>query len=115
MRKINCRRPEDASRPAADRICVLDGAKSITSNSASQPGPGLRRQAEALHRRGPRPVGEILLELIGRWGPAFEADLGQRLDRYLRIPTSIYRAVGASEYPPAPIHAVLDLDVEMLP
>ncbi len=72
--------------------------------------PRLRRQAEELHRRGPRPVGEILLELVGRWGPAFEADLGQRLDRYLRIPAAVYRAVGASEYSPAPIHAVVDLD-----
>ncbi len=90
-------------------------ATSTASARNFQAARDLRRQAEELHRRGPRPIGELLLELIDRWGSAFEADLVQRLERYSGIDAEIYYTVGAAEYPPAPIHAVVDLGVEVVP
>ncbi len=109
------RTPPGKGGVAEQDIRRNDNAAYTASARNFQAARDLRRQAEELHRRGPRPIGEILLELIDRWGPAFEADLVQRLERYSGIDAEIYYAVGAAEYPPAPIHAVVDLGVEVVP
>jgi hypothetical protein len=64
------------------------------------------RRVERLHRLGPRPLGEILIELIARWGEPLRADLDQRLDRYLRLDPAVVHALGGDQFPAPPLHAV---------
>jgi len=65
----------------------------------STPPVWLQREAEALYDRGPRPIGEIVWELIRSWGPDFEAEVRAVLGRYNRIPAATYHALGADRFP----------------
>lgn len=84
----------------------LDIAEDTTPHLPAQVQLRLQRHAEALHARGPRPVGELLLELVGRWGPAFAADLERRLVEYNRISVWVYQVLGGDRFPSPPIHEV---------
>ncbi|RDD62631.1 hypothetical protein [Ferruginivarius sediminum] len=91
-----------ASAAGASRL-VTQAADKPKHNAPSLP---LQRQAEALHQRGPRPLGELLAEVLERLD-ADEADwLRRRLERYNAIPPETYRAVGADTFPPLPIREV---------
>jgi hypothetical protein len=46
-----------------------------------------------LHRAGPRPLLELLLEIEGG------GDLDATLERYAAIPTEVYHALGADQLP----------------
>ena len=54
---------------------------------------------------GERPVGELLLEVIGR-DDGLRDDVFALLERYTRLSPEEVRAVGADVFPPAPLHAV---------
>jgi len=71
----------------------------------SAPDLALQRQAEALHQRGPRPLGELLAEILDGLDPAEAAQLRERIRQYNSIPPDLYRAMGADTFAPAPIHA----------
>lgn len=58
------------------------------------------RLIEHLHRLGPRPVGEALLEVAGG------ADVDQTLRRYGELDPEIVMAVGADRFPVPPIGEV---------
>ena len=63
----------------------------------------LRRQraAEHLHRLGPRPVLEALIEVgVGR-------DIDDVLARFGKLDGAVVRALGADRFPPAPLQRVL--------
>lgn len=50
----------------------------------------VHRMAERIHRTGPRPLGELLLELIDSFGWAIE----QRMEAYARLDAHFIRSVG---------------------
>jgi hypothetical protein len=62
--------------------------------------PRRRRQIEAIHRLGPRVVGELLVEV------ADLADLDQQLTRYASLDGNAVRALGADRFPPNPLTKV---------
>ena len=59
-----------------------------------------QRAAERLHRLGPRPLLEALIEV------ASGGDLDATLVRYGRLDPAAVRAVGGHRFPPPPISAV---------
>lgn len=72
----------------------------------SGPSITLQREAERLHARGPRPLGELLAEILDGLEPAEAAQLRERIRRYNSIPPNLYRALGADTFPPTPVHSV---------
>lgn len=59
-----------------------------------------RRAAEHLHRLGPRPALEAMIEI------AAGADLDATLARYARLDPDIVDALGGDDFPPQPLHEV---------
>ena len=64
------------------------------------------RRVERVHRLGPRPVGELLLELIKLVAPERRAYAHARVARYSALDPDVVRAVGGDQFAPTPIHAV---------
>ncbi len=58
-----------------------------------------------LHTLGPRPCGELLLEVIGG-NERLRDDVFALLERYTKLTPEEVRAVGADVFPPVPLHAV---------
>ena len=58
-----------------------------------------------LHALGPRPTGELLLEVIGG-DERLRDDVFALLERYTRLSPEEVRAVGGDIFPPVPLHAV---------
>jgi hypothetical protein len=63
-----------------------------------------RRQCELIWRLGARFFFELIDELDRRHG--LGADLDARLARYARLDPEILAAIGANQFPPAPLHIV---------
>lgn len=82
---------------------------SLPSRCEAPPAPlqeyRFHRAVERLHELGPRPLGEILAELVVKWGAPFAADLNERLNRYNRDPETV-RALGADRGPRPPLREV---------
>jgi len=67
-------------------------------------GPRFERAVEHLHRLGPRPVAELLIEIARRTGQSsFIAD---RLQAYARLDPEAVRFVGGDKFPPMPMQVV---------
>ena len=58
-----------------------------------------------LHTLGPRPCGELLLEVIGG-NERLRDDVFALLERYTRLTPEEVQAVGADVFPPGPLHEV---------
>ena len=58
-----------------------------------------------LHSLGPRPTGELLLEVIGG-NERLRDVVFALLERYTRLTPAEVQAVGADVFPPVPLHAV---------
>jgi len=90
---------------------ITEGAGNVSrSGSAddaqhSAPDLALQRQAEALHQRGPRPLGELLAEILDGLDADEAEHLRQRISAYNALSPDIYRAMGADRFPPTPIHS----------
>jgi hypothetical protein len=59
------------------------------------------RLASDLHRLGPRPVGELLIEPAAEHGPG--DDILARLKRFARLDPTTVAAIEARDWPPLPI------------
>lgn len=66
----------------------------------------LRRNVEHLHRSGPRPLLEFLLELAAEIGPRRAKFLKARLEIYAAIDPEVVRALGGAEIPKPPLRVV---------
>lgn len=67
-------------------------------------GPRFERQIERLHRLGPRPIVELLAEIVHRTGQSrFIAD---RLQAYAELDPAVLCALGADSFPPMPLELV---------
>ena len=60
-----------------------------------------------LHRLGPKPVSELLKELIGP-DAGLQADTLFLLEKYGALDPEIVRTLGGDDFAPLPIHAVAD-------
>lgn len=63
-----------------------------------------RRRVQRLHRIGPRPIGELLLELAEVSGRRTWLDM--RLVEYGHIDGDALADLGANDWPTAPLHLV---------
>ena len=63
-----------------------------------------QRLIERLHSLGPRPTGELLLELARAHG--IESDIDRRLQRYAELDPGIVRALGADRFATLPLYEV---------
>lgn len=96
-------RGRDAAGPSktVQRVVAADGSE------PNPPDLGLQREAERLHERGPRPIGELLAEIYSMLDADQAAHLRERIQRYNSIPTATYRALGGDRHPRRPF-AVVD-------
>jgi hypothetical protein len=92
--------PNAKRRPGGGGAAVLTGNEIASEDSRSAATAQLRRCArfrrltERLHRLGPRPVGELLLEVAnGR-------DLIEALEEYARLDPALVRRLDARDWPP---------------
>src|SRR3990172_8110788 len=77
---------------------ALDSAKSNLTVPGAQASLRFRRDIEALHRLGPRPIGEFVAELIDRLAgddPERQAFVAERLSRYARLDGGLVHRGGA--------------------
>jgi hypothetical protein len=92
------RRPELATPGAADgsgkNLAALNSAK-YTSRQLRRQEPRFHRLTERVHRLGPRPVGELLLEV------AAGRDLIEAPEDYARHDPEFVAYVGARDRPPS--------------
>lgn len=56
----------------------------------------VRRLAERIHAGGPRPLGELIAEVI-----AAHPELVERVEAYARLDPAALRLLGADRFPPA--------------
>jgi hypothetical protein len=68
--------------------------------NSSTPPFWVQRHAAALQKRGPRLLGQFLVELILAGGHDFERELAAALGRYNGIPVATHRALNADWFPP---------------
>jgi hypothetical protein len=68
--------------------------------------PSFERSVNRLHGLGPRPVGELLLELAAISGRREWLD--QRLAAYADLDQQVIRALRADGFAPPPLHAVVN-------
>ena len=73
----------------------------IRARSKLRADPRFRRQVSHLHALGPRPVGELLIEVAGD-----ERRLSEALDRYAGLGPALVMALDAREWPRPPLRAV---------
>ncbi len=64
-----------------------------------------RRLVDHLHQLGPRPVAELLTELVGHDEQA-RSDVLHLLEKYSGLDPALVRALGGSGFPAPPIHEV---------
>ncbi len=64
-----------------------------------------RRLVDHLHQLGPRPVAELLTELVGRDEQA-RRDVFHLLEKYIGLDPALVRALGGSGFPAPPLHEV---------
>jgi hypothetical protein len=62
--------------------------------------PRFRQLTDRLWRLGPRPTGELILEIAAAHG--FEAEVLDRLERFARIDPALVAGVDARDWPPLP-------------
>lgn len=66
--------------------------------------PAYRRQVDRLHALGPRPLGELLVEIArNSSAPAVVADA---IDRYADLDPGIVHQLGGDRWPAMPLHEV---------
>lgn len=96
----------EATGPRDDILCPADRQENPPAVHVGQAADRVvarlrrQRQAEHLHRLGPRPVLEALIEA------AETGDLDATLERFGRLDPEVVEALGADEFPPTPIYEV---------
>jgi hypothetical protein len=89
--------PQKWKPPAAGRGCSgvhIEAAK-LDAPDTTAVRIKAQRQAERIHALGPRPLSELIAEIIGR-----HPDLAERVAAYAAIDPAVVRALGANRYPP---------------
>lgn len=64
-----------------------------------------RHLMERLYACGPRPIYELLTELDLQH-PGVLKDFQAAAERYVSVPASVFRALGADRFPQPPLHEV---------
>ncbi len=84
----------------------LDASKDTQTVSTAQGLAGTRfeRQVVRVHALGPRPLGELLIEIASHTGQS--SFIAHRLEEYARLDRDILRALGADRFPPMPLEVV---------
>jgi hypothetical protein len=99
------RRPAGGAAPSATvRTSAQSSSRSIGTAQLLRLDPRFRRLTERLWRLGPRPTGELLLEIAAAHG--LEADVLDRLERFARIDPALVARLDSRDWPPLPLSEV---------
>ncbi len=94
----------NAAAPISDKLDPLIRRLSTDKDGEVVAGPRFEYMVEHLHRLGPRPVAELLVEIATVTGePGLIAD---RIQAYAGLDPEIVRALGADRFPPMPLGVV---------
>ena len=86
--EFQCRTENHNRRAAQLQVATFAGSTEL-----------FRSAVRNLHAAGPRPVGELLVELAAAFGPTGAALIVDRLEAYSAVPPEFYAAVGADDWP----------------
>ena len=98
---------ENARRARAGAVSQKAGGLFTTNDSRTsgktQPlaGPRFEFIVEHLHRLGPRPLAELLIEIASHTGQS--SFIAHRLEEYVRLDRDILRALGGDRFPVMPL------------
>ena len=96
-----CNAPVSGRRAAVPSRAGDEHPAYTTTRHASQPragaDPGFRERIRALHRLGPRPLGEIIAEILARFPQAGAFALA-RLERYAVLDPDLVARFGGSDW-----------------
>ncbi len=82
----------------------LNCDRRVLQSSANIDGPRFERMVERLHRLGPRPLAELLIEIARGTGQS--SFIAARLQAYAGLAPEIVRALRADQFPPRMIEVV---------
>ena len=91
-------------QPGPDKLDPLIRPVSTDRGGEVLAGPHFERQVEHLHRLGPRPTAELLIEIARCTGQS--SFIAHRLEEYARLDRDILRALGADRFPPMPLTVI---------
>ncbi len=80
-------------------------AHPLTGHGPAPAGVKFQHLVTHLHALGPRPVAELLTELVGHDEQA-RSDVLHLLEKYSGLDPALVRALGGSGFPAPPIHEV---------
>jgi hypothetical protein len=96
------RRPAGGAAPSATvRISAQSSSRTIGTAQLLRLDPRFRRLTNCPWRLGPRPTGELLLEIAAAHG--LEADVLDRLERFARIDPALVARRDERDWPPLPL------------
>ncbi len=91
----------NAVAPVSDKLDPLIRRLSTGKDGEVITGPRFEYMVEHLHRLGPRPIAELLIEIARCTGqPALIAD---RLQAYAALDPELVRYIGGDDFPPMPL------------
>ncbi len=94
--------PENTAHNNHDmRPLPVAGAPGYPSLDNLTAGLRFERLIERVHALGPRPLGELLIEIASHTGQS--SFIAHRLEEYARLDPEIVRAVGGDRFPPMPL------------
>jgi hypothetical protein len=107
-------RPNREGRPAGDRTALgnFDNSTRHTFSSTvdcqqdAVADLRFRRAVERLHRLGPRPLYEMLVELGA--SRLIRTDIERQVERYVALDSNLLRQLGGDRFPPLPLHGVVN-------
>ncbi len=91
----------NAVAPIADKLDPLIGRLSTDKDGEVIAGRRLERMVEHLHRLGPRPLAELLIETAHGTGQS--SLIADRLQEYSRLDPAVVRALVADSFAPMPL------------
>lgn len=68
--------------------------------------PAFRHRIERIYSLGPRPVGELVCEILAALAPSKRAFINSRLEVYANLDPRVVRALGADQFPVRPLRVV---------
>ena len=87
-----------AADPRASGNVLSFGKLDVPEDNRSA--PRLQYLAERVHRLGPRPLGELIAEIIRASSPELAAFIIARLERYAALDQNLVRLLGGHRWPP---------------
>ncbi len=94
----------NAVAPVSDKLDPLIRRLSTDKYGEVITGPRFEYMVEHLHRLGPRPIAELLIEIARCTGHS--SLIADRIQAYAGLDRELVRALGGDRFPPMPLEVV---------